>query len=307
VTAERVAWDELPAETRKAVEDRLGAAVDEATTQPGGFSHGVAARLRLADGRRAFVKALPADEPLADVLRNEIEVTEALPVGVPAPRLWFALDGNGWLVGVFDDVEGRHPDPADPDDLAAILSTVDQIGTLLTPCPMPWAPAIAGKLSPAFGGWRAFRDLGPPDDLDPWARRQLDRLVALEAGWADATRGDTLLHLDLRSDNLLRTPDGRVVAVDWAHPAVGARWVDPAGIVIASALPVEVADGLLRTGPGLAGVDPAALDTFLCALAGYWQRSCRQPAPAASPNLRAHQRERADASTRLLAHRTGWS
>jgi aminoglycoside phosphotransferase (APT) family kinase protein len=297
---------------REAVEERLGAAITEATNQPAGFSHGVAARVRLADGRRAFVKALPSDEHLADVLRNEIEVAEALPPGVPAPRLWFALEPGGWLVAVFDDVEGRHPDLSNPGDLAAVLSTVDEMGRLLTPCPVPWAQAISGKLGPAFGAWRLLRDgvlAGDVDagDLDPWARVHLDELVALESGWVEATRGETLLHLDLRSDNLLRTPDGRVVAVDWAHPAVGARWVDAAGTVIASALPVEVADRVLRTGQGLAGADQAAIDAFLCALTGYWQRSCRLPAPPMSPDLREHQRVRAIAGTRLLAHRTRWS
>jgi aminoglycoside phosphotransferase (APT) family kinase protein len=311
VTAVRTEWAEVPAPAREAVETRLGATIAEAANQPGGFSHGVAARLQLGspvDGgaRRAFVKALPAGDHLADVLRNEIEVTEALPLGVPAPRLWFALEAHDWLLAVFDDVDGRHPDLADPAQLAAVLSTVDAMGRLLTPCPVPWAPAIAGKLGPAFGGWRQLREVGPAAELDAWQRAHIDKLVALEAGWVDATRGDTLLHLDLRADNLLRTPDGRIVAVDWAHPAVGARWVDAAGTVIASVLPVDVADRTLRTGTGLAGTDQAAIDTFLCALAGYWQRSSRLPAPPASPNLREHQRVRALAATRLLAHRTGW-
>ena len=53
----RVAWEDVPAPVRAAVEEACGAAVAEARTQPGGFSPGVAARVRCADGTRWFVKA----------------------------------------------------------------------------------------------------------------------------------------------------------------------------------------------------------------------------------------------------------
>ena len=54
----RIPWEALPDSVREAVEAGLGARVLEAVTQPGGFSPGVAVRLRLDDGRRAFVKAV---------------------------------------------------------------------------------------------------------------------------------------------------------------------------------------------------------------------------------------------------------
>ena len=54
----RVDWKELPPEVRSALERRLGSPVVSATTQPKGFSPGLASRLTLADGRRAFVKAV---------------------------------------------------------------------------------------------------------------------------------------------------------------------------------------------------------------------------------------------------------
>ena len=79
-------------------------------------------------------------------------------------------------------------------------------------------------------GWRrltAAHAAGDDDlsGLDPWAARHLDRLADLEAGWPAATEGRTLLHADLRADNLLLTPT-RVVAVDWPYACVGAAWVD---------------------------------------------------------------------------------
>ncbi|HET7517515.1 MAG TPA: aminoglycoside phosphotransferase family protein, partial [Actinomycetes bacterium] len=55
-TGERLDWADAPAWLRGEVEARLGGRVAEAVTQPAGFSPGIAARLRLDDGRRAFVK-----------------------------------------------------------------------------------------------------------------------------------------------------------------------------------------------------------------------------------------------------------
>jgi len=55
--------------------------------------------------------------------------------------------------------------------------------------------------------------------------RHLDRLAALGAEAPAAVAGETLLHLDLRADNMLLTPD-RVVVMDWPHARVSTPWVD---------------------------------------------------------------------------------
>jgi len=57
----RVAWQDVPGPARTAIEGVCGAAVIEARTQPGGFSPGLAARVRCADGTRWFVKAASAE------------------------------------------------------------------------------------------------------------------------------------------------------------------------------------------------------------------------------------------------------
>jgi hypothetical protein len=48
-SGQRIAWEALPDHVRAAVEGWLGSAVVSATTQPGGFSPGVASRLVAAD------------------------------------------------------------------------------------------------------------------------------------------------------------------------------------------------------------------------------------------------------------------
>ena len=98
---------------RAEIERRLGSAVVAARTQTGGFSPGVATRLELADGRRAFVKAVsPVPNAVAPTIhRREGRIVAAIPASAPVPRLLFMLDDDldGWVVLAFEDVEGRQP------------------------------------------------------------------------------------------------------------------------------------------------------------------------------------------------------
>ena len=203
-----------------------------AVTQVGGFSPGVAARLRLVDGQRAFVKAV-GPEPNPDspgAHRAEARNMALLPRSAPAPRLLWSLDRHGWVALAYEDVDGAHPAlPWRPAELHRVLEMVATMAAALTPAPAG-LPPIGERLQDSFVGWRrlAAAHAAGDDDLaglDPWAARHLDRLADLEAGWPRAAEGETLLHSDLRADNLLLTPT-RVVAVDWPWACVGAAWVD---------------------------------------------------------------------------------
>ena len=88
-TGVRVEWHELPPRVRAAVEGWLGSSVLEARTQPGGFSPGAAARLRTADGRCVFLKAI-GPEPNSEspaFHRREARIVAALPETAP-PCSW---------------------------------------------------------------------------------------------------------------------------------------------------------------------------------------------------------------------------
>src|SRR5579862_7782328 len=100
----RVAWQDVPDAVRTAIERVCGAAVTEARTQPGGFSPGVAARVRCADGTRWFVKAASAGlNPDAPTLhRQEAKVLAGLDPLIlagqlPVPRLRGVVDHAPWF------------------------------------------------------------------------------------------------------------------------------------------------------------------------------------------------------------------
>lgn len=302
----RIRWDELPGTVRAEVEHRLGSQVRAATTQAGGFSHGLAARLELRDGQNFFAKAISTDDSLAVMYRTELETAARLPPTVPTPALRFTLDTRGWLVAVFDYVPGRHPRLDRRAELAAVLATIERLAIMLTPSPLPDLPTIVQHYGPQLQGWRRFAEHEPPADLDGWARRNLDELAELESTWTDHAAGETLLHTDLRPDNMLLQLDGSVMVLDWAWPCRGAAWIDLVALTPNIAAHGIDADELLATHPTTSGVDPAAVSAFLCALAGYWAMRSREPAPPRSPWLRRYQAHSAQVTANWLNRRLGW-
>jgi aminoglycoside phosphotransferase (APT) family kinase protein len=312
-TGRRLAWGDAPEWLRDEVEARLDGRVAEAVTQPGGFSPGVATRLRLAGGRRAFVKAVgPEPNPDAPgIHRREARVMAVLPRSAPAPRLLWSLDRRGWVALAFEDVAGAQPAlPWRPGELRRVLEMVAAMATAHTPVPAG-IPLLGDHLQDSVTGWRdlaAARTAGDEDlaGLDPWAARHLDQLADLETGWPAATEGPTLLHSDLRADNLLLTPT-RVVAVDWPWASVGAAWVD-----LLLLLPSVTMQGgpdpepTFAAHPSAAGADPEAVTSALAAWAGFLVGGSRLPPPPGLPTLRAFQLGQGVVALEWLRRRTGW-
>lgn len=190
-TGVRHHWADLPAPVRDAVEDILGGRIVEARSQSGGFSPGVAARVRLADGRRAFVKAVSAETNPGspDLHRAEARLTAALPPGIPAPRLLGSYDDGTRVALVLQDIDGRQPRvPWDAAELDRVLTAVGELGAALTPAPID-APAAADRKAGMFSGWRTLLADGDTGRLDPWAARNLGLLAELESGWAEPATG----------------------------------------------------------------------------------------------------------------------
>ena len=65
-----MAWAAMPHEVTAGIKQLLGSPVVDAASQPGGFSEGLAARVRLANGRRVFIKATSALIRLPDGSRG---------------------------------------------------------------------------------------------------------------------------------------------------------------------------------------------------------------------------------------------
>lgn len=308
----RLPWTDIPPRLRAEVERQLGAPVVEAATQPGGFSPGVAARLLLADGRRASVKAvgdLNPDSPR--IHRAEARIAAALPASAPAPRLLGVLDADDWVVLILTDIDGRMPaQPWRQAELDRVLAAMTQLAAALTPAPIA-APPAATTYDDLGRGWQGYAAAAASAlehlaALAPWAARNLVRCADLEGNWADAVRGTCLAHGDIRADNVLLTAD-RVMFVDWPWACLAPPWFDLVAMLPSVAMQGGPAPETILTAHPLGqDAEPDAVTVVVAALAGFFRWKGSQPAPPGLPTLREFQRAQGLVALDWLRQRTGW-
>jgi aminoglycoside phosphotransferase (APT) family kinase protein len=308
----RLQWPDLPVPLRERIEAELGAAVVAAQSQPGGFSPGLASRLRLADGRRVFAKAASAQrsEFTVDAHRREAEVLAALPrhlpVGRLAPRLLWFDEYEDWTALLIEDVDGHSPaQPWQPAEFDLARAALAELSQRLTPSPLA-APSMVAELADNFSGWRTLAASGTarPGQF-AWAWDNLARLAELEATWPQAAAGDSLLHGDARADNMLVTAGG-IVLVDWPSVVTGPAWGDLL-LMMPSAIMQGITDPerVWREFAPATDADPDAVNAVLAALAGFFVSRSLQPAPPHLDNLRPFQAAQGAAALSWLRLRTG--
>jgi len=299
-TSVRPAWAALPQDVRRMIEQRCGAAVVEATSQARGFTPGFASRLLLADGERVFVKAADDETrgPFAAAYRKEASVVPALPADVPAPALRWVHDAGGWVVLCFDDVAGSHPvRPWQPVQLTAVLHTLGRVAEAMTPVPPRLvAPPFAAEFGHLAGMWDALSDL-------PHAEEAAE-LAALGVA---VCAGDSALHTDVRDDNVIIDPAGRVWLCDWNWVCAGVTWFDTLSVLVSAYGDGLDADAELATNPLTASLADTDIDAVLALLAGYFITVSSHEVPPSSPHLRAHQRWYAEVTWQWLSRRRRWS
>ncbi len=301
----RLSWDQLPDPVRAAIEGEIGGRVAAAVTQPSGFSPGLAARLTRDDGRRVFVKAVSSGQNRhsPDLHRAEARITAALPVAAPVPRLLGVHDDGDWVALIYEDVDGAHPElPWRLDELARVVDAIVRLHEVLTPSPLSDARDVSDQPD-LFRGWRSLAER-TPDALDDWSRQHLDRLVALEDRWVGVAAGETLLHLDLRADNLLIRADGSVVFLDWPHARRGAAVLDVLGFAPSVAMQGGPdVDWLLARHRDAARAAPDVVLVLIAAIAGLFTHSSLRPPQPGLPTVREFQAAQARVARRWLAAR----
>lgn len=304
-TAQRLEWGFLPPNLRAWIERKCGSTVVSAISQTGGFTPGFASVLVCEDGSRHFVKAasVKAQRMFADSYREEARKLGALPPAVPAPRLLWFLDDD-WVVLGIEYVAARAPHrPWVVEDLDAVLDALEEVADAVTPPPAGLAlDAAAADFAPLVEGWAGLRAVRT--DLDA---SQLAEAEALARRYAEVVDGDTLVHTDIRSDNVLIDPDGRALVCDWNWPVRGAAWFDSFAALIGPRGEGMDVDAVIASRRLLKDVDPEALDITLALYVGYFLTQCELPVPPTSPHIRVHQRWQGEVCWGWLAERRGWA
>lgn len=299
-TARRPPWTQLPPSVRQVVETLAGGAVSNTESAGTGFTPGFASRLDLADGRRVFVKAASsADDALhgwalSDAYREEVRKLTALPPGIGAPALlWhrdLELEGCRWIVIGFEYVDGTPPRrPWRHEQLRLVLDKLTATATALTAVPVglglePVAVELVGN-----SAHRLAEIEQPGADGSGADGSWMDIIASLCDEAATRIAGDSIVHLDLRDDNILIDSDGEVWFVDWNWPAVGAPWIDLVCVLLSARGDGLDVQELLSEHPLSRDVDPRSIDSLLAVLWSYWALARKKSVPKSSPFLREHQ------------------
>jgi aminoglycoside phosphotransferase (APT) family kinase protein len=288
-TAQRLGWDSLPAALTQEISALLGSPVISAVSQTSGFSPGLAAIVTTDDGARAFVKAVSSGyAPVAHSLyRREAGLLPRLPEGVAAPALLGTVTHEDWFALVTGVVDGAQPSsPSSERELLAVLDAVHA------------SPEVAGLGLPNAGDelmggaadWTAV--LGDHADVLPhWVLDNASELERLSVAAPERVRGNRLVHLDLRADNVLLDRTGHAWIVDWPSASEGQPWLDGVTMLLDARMLDTTADAdrMLREHPLLESVDPESVDAVLARLAGMFLARSVLPSPPNMPTLRAFQ------------------
>ncbi len=168
-------------------------------------------------GLSFFVKAATT-EPTAVFLRDE----HAIYSGIAAtcmPEMLAWDDAGKWPILVLEDLSGAAwPPPWNPMRIDAVLRACAELASIEGP---DWLPSWR-ELRDDFMRWRVIGE-DPRPFLSTglanhdWLETALPLLCAAEAA-ADVT-GTSVVHSDVRSDNLCFVPEAKLVDWNWTHRA----------------------------------------------------------------------------------------
>ncbi|MEU4293526.1 phosphotransferase [Kribbella sp. NPDC026596] len=324
-TSLRPDWDTLPPALHESLAVALGTEITAAAPPvASGFTGGFAAPVRLADGRRVFVKAADDSMHAYHAYQREAEVVPQLPSAIRVPQIIstaHAVAQGGaaasspprWFAVVSEWVEGRMPGrPWTGEDFELVTATCERIAEVMDPSPFDGLKLFLDELvegeSPLQVPEQIIAGDRPlPRGLQPWVRRILPELADLVQLAPEAFAGNAASHGDLRPDNLIIDADRTCWTVDWNWLALGPRWLDWVGL-----LPIAQHHGIdtaaaIRSSPLTADVPADHLDCYNAVVAAYMLRNAdAPPPPGCTPALREHQRLYAWTFLDWLAARRGW-
>jgi hypothetical protein len=242
----------------------------------GGWSAAVRGVAELADGRSVFAKL--GDMPgTIESVRAECTIYPLLS-GPFIPRL-VAADPSVPVLVIEDLSSATWPPPWTPELLAGLEGLFAELAATRAP---EGLPSLADRVR-SVGAWdlvAADRDpfLATGVASAEWLDRALPAVLAAQG--SAPTAGDSLIHFDVRSDNLCFR-DGRALLVDWNHAIAGNPQWDR--LLMLHTIQME-------GGPAVRELDPDPEPGILAWSAGFFAARAGLPPPASAPRVRGFQR-----------------
>jgi hypothetical protein len=262
------------------IEERIGSLAGSAVAsleEVAGRGYTPARRLvvTFANGSTAFAK-VAVSENTAEWLAAE-HVVYSQVEGAFLPR-FLGYDERAPQVLLLEDLSpARWPPPWPNGSIESVRSALEQIAGTWPPNGVPSVEIYREEI---FSGWKLVeQDPGPFLSYELCSREWLaDALPTLhEAAETAPVGGESLLHFDVRSDNIALL-DERAVLVDWNWACIGNPTLD-----LASWAPSLHVEG----GPPPEELIPDCPPGFPALLAGFWAaRVGLAPPPGAAPGLR---------------------
>lgn len=305
-TAQRPTWQQLPEVVHDWLTDHLGAAVTAASSRRSGYTAGFASRLWLSDHRRVFAKIANCEHQwMVDAYQQEAVKNRLLPAAVPAPRVIAdfraVLCDRTWHAVIFEDVDGRPPHrPWTPSDAVSAIHATETAAMALTPAPdgHAWLP-LSTELGAMDGTKRAV--------IKQFWPGHVGEMSELAEALAHSCDGNTLVHADLRDDNMIIGDTGEAWICDWNFPVLGKPWIDLVTLLISMYGDGLDTDTVLTESPCSRDAPADEIDSLLADLALYYRIAADSPYVDNSPHLRAHQGWYADVTAAWLAARRQWT
>lgn len=293
-----------------AVADILGSSIVRELPAQAGFTMAVASWVESAQGRSVFVKAAPLDSAAGAGVRVGAELASV--VGDLGPPLIGYSAVDGWAVAVYEVIDGHSLTEWDASSVRAMEKLSTTMRERLDPSPVSATELYADAFAPLLGTWSA---LASPDH--PAAHTvahvagvplpyglDLTELAELENQWFDvlAPAATALQHGDLRRDNVVREPSGRLWLVDWTHLWLSPGWVDMVRVAPDIAARGHDPERFLRAS-AWNDAPPESVNVVLAGLAGRAWRDGHLPPFHGIPHLREMQREQGEMTMSWLASR----
>ncbi len=301
-------WRDVPQDLRLAIEATMKSPVARGHRVFGGYGPSATFRIRLADGRTLFAKG--AGKGSNEVNWRVVPTEEGAYRGLAsirpiAPAFFGSVTTDGWHLLLLEDLSRAARVPPWTEELALgamrdiaafHLRGMRERGKVQRLEPDGMTDNWRGlREDPVRRGWFLGLYGGRRQEAGAWLEEGLERLAAAEARLLDANQPWSVIHTDIRSDNL-RFRRGRLVLFDWALVCDG-----PCILDLYAFLPSLVAEGgteaprLLPAyraamAAGGAAIPGVAEQAAASAVAGYFAMRAGQPPIPGLPRLREVQR-----------------
>ena len=305
------AWSAVPPAIKAEVAKLLGSPVARAERVYGGYAPSATFRMRLGDGRRAFMKGIyPLTKDSAvqwDLEHEEHIYQECAPFMRPwAPEYFGGAKADGWHVMVLEDVGPQTMPPWAPARWKACARSYAAFhaNTYGKPLPRWLSRTEHHDLAPfwdrlaATGELRATASLARrrAGEAEEWLDVALPVFRQKSALLLKLRPPFVFMHGDTRSDNIRL--QGKLLRIfDWNFACVGPVEFDVAGFAQAIAMeggpdPEQVVAEYDLVLP----LRPVALDAAVAGIAGYFADRAWRPAVKGLPRIRQVQRRQLKAT-----------